>query len=218
MTVISLVLFLFDINYGQGHGNDMAVFDIDGGPFRLVPVVHGAVGVADNRLAGVVCRAAVGPIMEAVPGGEMIRFACGPGVDHDVVEAAGIPDARVFEVWDPLGKNRVPLRFVRPEDAFVAEEDSAVAGDELEVAIGARHDRDIRGVPLWVALDRDGAEVLPRAVERFGDIDLAGASFADNDGVAAIGQGEGSDIMPFAAPVSMHQKHFLKKDFYLIYF
>ena len=201
MAVVSLVLFFFDINYGQGHGSDMAVFDIDRGPFRLVPVVHGAVGITDNGLTGVVGHAAVGPVMDAIAGGEVIRFACGPGVDHDVVKAAGIPDARVFEVWDPLGKNRVALRLVRPEDAFITEKDSAVAGDELEVAIGACHDRDVGGVPPWFAFDRNGAEVLPRAVERFGDIDLAGAGFADDNGVAAVGQGEGGDIVPPAAGV-----------------
>jgi hypothetical protein len=45
----------------------MAVFDIDRGPFGLVPVVHGAVGVTDYRLTGVVRRAAVGPVVETIP-------------------------------------------------------------------------------------------------------------------------------------------------------
>jgi hypothetical protein len=34
---------------------------------------------------------------------------------------------------------------------------------EFEVAIGARHDRDVRGVPSWVALNRNGAEVMTTA-------------------------------------------------------
>jgi hypothetical protein len=43
-----------------------------------------------------------------IAGGEVIRYAGGPGVDQKVVKAAGIPDARVFEVRDPLGKAGSP--------------------------------------------------------------------------------------------------------------
>ena len=101
----------------------------------------------------------------------------------------------------PLGKTELPCGLVGAEDAFVAEEDPAVARDELEVAVGAGHDRHVGGVPSGFALDRNGAEVLPGAVERFGDIDLAGASFADHDGIAAIGQSQGGDIVSLAALV-----------------
>ena len=106
MTVVALVLFFLYVNDGQGHGGHMAVFDIDRGPFGLVPVVHGAIGVADNGRAGVVGQAAVGPIADAITGGEVVRLPEWTRVDHDVVEAAGIPNAGVFEVWDALGKNR----------------------------------------------------------------------------------------------------------------
>ena len=100
-----------------------------------------------------------------------------------------------------LGIGEKLVRLVRSEDAFITEKDSAVAGDELEVAIGARHGRDVGGVPPWVALGRNGAEVLPRSVERFGNIEFTGPSFADDNGVAAVGQGEGGDIMSPAAGV-----------------
>ena len=56
-------------------------------------------------------------------------------------------------------------------------------------------------MPPRVPLHSDGAEVLPGAVERFGNINLAGASFADDGGVAAVGQREGGDIVPPAALV-----------------
>jgi hypothetical protein len=36
MTIVALVLFFFYVNDGQGHGSDMAVFDIDQGSFGLV--------------------------------------------------------------------------------------------------------------------------------------------------------------------------------------
>jgi len=112
--VTAFVLLLFNIDRGQGQGDDMAVFDKDGGPLDLVPVVHGPVGVTDNSLARVVGLATVGPAVDAVRRGEVARFAGGPGVNHDVVEATGIPDAGVFEVWDALGINGLSLVKILP--------------------------------------------------------------------------------------------------------
>jgi len=42
---IAVFLFLFHVNHSQGHGGDMAVLKIDGGPFGLVPMVHDESGI-----------------------------------------------------------------------------------------------------------------------------------------------------------------------------
>ena len=48
VTVVAVLLFLFDVNHSQGQRGDMAVFDVDARTLQFAPAVDGAVGVTDK--------------------------------------------------------------------------------------------------------------------------------------------------------------------------
>src|SRR5689334_10909937 len=102
-------------------------------------MVYGAVGIADDCRFWVVGHAAIGPVMDAIHGRKVIRLARRPGIYEDVVQPAGIPDARIFQVGYALWENRRALRLVGPKDPLVANEQPPVALCELEFLVGTRH-------------------------------------------------------------------------------
>ena len=75
VAVAALLLFFRHVEDGEGEVRDVAVCEDDTWPLDLVPVVHGAVGVADEILRGIVREAAQRPVVESVGGGEVERLA-----------------------------------------------------------------------------------------------------------------------------------------------
>lgn len=72
VVVVSPVLILFDIYGRQGEVLDMAVFQQHSGAFHLIPMIDGAVGIADKVFSWVVGHPAVDPVGQAVLGGEVV--------------------------------------------------------------------------------------------------------------------------------------------------
>ena len=60
-----------------------------------------------------------------------------------------------------------------------------------------------------VGYECDFADVLPRAVERAGDEDVAGPGFTDDDGVTAIGEDERGDVVALARQIVGPAKAFI---------
>jgi hypothetical protein len=209
VAVVAVFVVFGDVDDGEGDGDDVSFFEQDAGALHLVPVVDGAVGVADEVFGGVVGEAAEGPVVDAVGGGEMEGFAVVPVIDEDVKEAAAEPDDGVFKILGladgQLGDGGVDgwaFDGVGAEDAGFADPDAAGAGDDFKGAVGADHDAEV-GHALFLRAEEagrelDAADVCPGAVERTGDEDIAGAGLADDDGIAAVGEDERGDVMAFA--------------------
>ena len=62
VVVFAFFLVFGDVEDGEGEVGDVAVFEEDGGAFDFVPVVDGAVGVAEEVGGGVIGEAAEGPV------------------------------------------------------------------------------------------------------------------------------------------------------------
>src|SRR3954470_23927700 len=62
------LVVLVDVGHGEGQVGDQPVLDEHTGPLHLVPVVDGAIGVAEDllRVSRVVGQPLVGPVLDAV--------------------------------------------------------------------------------------------------------------------------------------------------------
>src|SRR5215472_2323549 len=208
MSIVTLLFVLRDIDDGESHCNDVPVLQQNAGAFHLVPMVDATVGVADEVSAGIVGKAAECPVVDAVDGGEMESFPIVPVVHCDVEEAAAEPYSRIFEVLRFAdaqlrngGVDRRPLHRVGSEDTGLTNPDAARAWDDLEGAVRTGHDADVGHPFMRAELIRykcDLADVLPRAVERAGDENVAGPGFTDDDGITVIGENERGDVMSLA--------------------
>ena len=176
MAVVPFFRVLRNVNDRERDGGDVAVFDVNIRPLEFVPMVHGAVGVADEILRRVVGEAAEFPIVDPIDRGQVIRFALVPVIDDDVVKAAAEPDDRILERVQfhlrqarQIRINAGPLHRVRPEDAALADHDRTGARHDFKISIRPHHHADIRHPAEICELARrdcDLAEMLPRAVER----------------------------------------------------
>src|SRR5436190_4553827 len=81
------LVVLVDVGHGEGHVGDEPILDEDTRPLHLVPVVNGALGVAEDLLcvARIVGQPLVGPVVDAVDRREVIPDAIAGIVVEDVV-------------------------------------------------------------------------------------------------------------------------------------
>ena len=92
------LVVLVDVGHGEGHVGDEPVLDEDARPLHLVPVVDGAVGVAEDllRVSRIVGQSLVGPVVDAVGRGQVIADAIARIVVEHVVLPTAEPDHRIF--------------------------------------------------------------------------------------------------------------------------
>ena len=98
MAVVAVFLFLLHVDDRESDGGNVAVLDVDARPFEFRPVIHRAVGVAEEIHRGIVGETAVGPARDAVLRGEMVGLAVAPVVDDDMVAIPAVPEDGIFKM------------------------------------------------------------------------------------------------------------------------
>ncbi len=216
MAVVGAIRVFGHINDGKREGFDVAVLNINSGPFHIIPMVHSSVGIAHEVPGRVISESFELPVGDAVFGNKVIGLAGAPIVDGDVVEAAAIPDHRVLEIAQRravsvrFGINTWAHDFVRAEDAILgfADQDLAGARHDFEVAIRAHHDAVVGRAPAGLVRNLNGSELGPGAVEGLGDKYIAGPGLADDDGIGAVRHDQGGYVVTFAGLVIRPEQAF----------
>ena len=144
VAVVALLVIFGNVDDGECYCDDVPLLQQDTGTLHLVPVVYGAVGIADEVLGWVVGETTEYPMVDAVLGGEMEGFAIIPVIDENVVKAAAKPDCRIFQIlrltncklWDGC-VNRGSFDGIGAENAGLADPDAARSAGRSR-----RHRRD----------------------------------------------------------------------------
>lgn len=221
MAVVSVFFLLGDVDDGEGQSSNVAVFDQNPGALKLVPVVDRAIGVADEAGTGFIGKALILPAGYTVAGDKVISAAVSPIVDEDVVPTAAEPEDWILEFIEVILReagepavDAIALNVVGTKHVVFADENLPGALDNLEAAVWAEDEADVRSVPGFrvgcvqglhicrgmhrvklVLVDGDRAEELEGAIYRAGGEDVAVARLTNNDGVAGVGQLEGGNVV-----------------------
>ena len=209
VAVVALLLVFGNVDDGECDCDDMSFLQQDTGTFHLVPVIDGAVAIADEVPGWVVGETTEYPMVDAVHRGEMEGFAVIPVIDENVIKAAAEPDCGIFQVLRLAHcklrdgcVDRWSLDSIGAENAGLADPDAAGTRDDLEGAVGTKHDAQVRHA-LFLSAEHarrklDAADILPWAIERAGDEHVSGAGLTDDDSITAIGEHESGDVVAFA--------------------